>query len=264
MSHHTSNPTVQMLRNIQNPACAKEHVAPLLNPRNIAGNRQKPSATQAFSLIELLTVVAVIAIITSITIPIIGKARSNAERTTCMSNMRQIGGMMSLFISENDGMFPGFGGLDKENQSGSKRWMHQLYPYVRGSGPGERMAGEPYAMSIFICPTSQTIYGMNNRLQGYSTYNADGTVSQLAVQNFARTIVLAERGAGADGHPSFSESAPYPTNFNYGIAAAHGNGDDGKNGFTGGAGSHLLFADMHVEFVTQWPARADSPYSFRP
>lgn len=49
------------------------------------------STHRAFTLIELLVVITIIAILASILFPVFGRARENARRTSCMSNLKQIG-----------------------------------------------------------------------------------------------------------------------------------------------------------------------------
>jgi len=53
------------------------------------GNRKV--RTKGFTLIELLVVIAIIAILAAVLFPVFGQARENARKSTCLSNMRQIG-----------------------------------------------------------------------------------------------------------------------------------------------------------------------------
>ena len=49
------------------------------------------SSRRAFTLIELLVVIAIIAILAAILFPVFARARENARKASCMSNMKQIG-----------------------------------------------------------------------------------------------------------------------------------------------------------------------------
>ena len=64
------------------------------------------SRTSAFTLIELLTVIAVIGILAAILIPVIGNVRQKADEATCLNNLRQIGAAMGLYQSDHKGVFP--------------------------------------------------------------------------------------------------------------------------------------------------------------
>ena len=54
-------------------------------------NSPSRNASQAFTLIELLVVIAIIAILAAILFPVFARARENARRTSCQSNLKQIG-----------------------------------------------------------------------------------------------------------------------------------------------------------------------------
>src|SRR6186713_440515 len=49
------------------------------------------SSRKGFTLIELLVVIAIIAILAAILFPVFGRARENARRSSCMSNLKQVG-----------------------------------------------------------------------------------------------------------------------------------------------------------------------------
>ncbi len=62
---------------------------------------------KAFTLVELLVVVAIIALLVSILLPAIGKARSTARRVVCGTRMHNLGLTIEAFKSDNDGSYPG-------------------------------------------------------------------------------------------------------------------------------------------------------------
>ena len=58
-----------------------------------------------FTLIELLIVISVIAILAAMLLPTLGVARGKAKTTRCLSNMKQLGLCVNLYLGDNKDWF---------------------------------------------------------------------------------------------------------------------------------------------------------------
>ena len=90
---------------------------------------------RAFTLVELLVVIAVIALLAAMLLPALSKARQSGRRTACMSNLRQLSVALSIYASENEGDFP--------IANRTNRWPSQLYRHYEN-------------LDVLRCPTDRT------------------------------------------------------------------------------------------------------------
>jgi prepilin-type N-terminal cleavage/methylation domain-containing protein/prepilin-type processing-associated H-X9-DG protein len=94
-----------------------------------------------FTLIELLVVIAIIAILAAILFPVFARAREQARRSVCKSNMKQIGLAMAMYLQDYDQMFPPGGPKSWEATAKQKNVLAvQLQPYAKND-------------QIFHCPS---------------------------------------------------------------------------------------------------------------
>jgi prepilin-type N-terminal cleavage/methylation domain-containing protein/prepilin-type processing-associated H-X9-DG protein len=94
---------------------------------------------QGFTLIELLVVVAIIAILAAILFPVFAKARENARRSSCMSNLKQIAlGAMQYTQDYDEILPPSWAGWSMDTI-----WMGELQPYLKST-------------QIFFCPSANS------------------------------------------------------------------------------------------------------------
>src|SRR3569833_1496298 len=107
---------------------------------------------RAFTLIELLVVIAIIAILAAILFPVFAKARENARRASCASNLKQIALGLMQYGQDNDEMLPFFfyGPVGGASQPTGPRykWMDAAFPYIKSeavfSCPSDSGAGKRY------------------------------------------------------------------------------------------------------------------------
>jgi prepilin-type N-terminal cleavage/methylation domain-containing protein/prepilin-type processing-associated H-X9-DG protein len=195
----------------------KTKIQPLTPPR------------RGFTLIELLVVIAIIAILASILFPVFARARENARRSSCQSNLKQIGLGVRQYVQDYDERFPQSGSAPLPNPELVTGWAYTLQPYLKSE-------------QIFQCPSDTGAAPTQATLQeravniGFTDYwynfNLGDGASDSSVE-YPSNVLLNGDGSGILSSSASSYTVASPN----GVPERH---FDGAN---------YAFVDGHVKWL---------------
>lgn len=117
-----------------------------------------PCKSHGFTLIELLVVIAIIAILAAILFPVFAQAREKARQTTCLSNQKQIGLAVAMYIEDYDETLPmadyWIGGspiVSGGQYVNYVTWYDEVDPYVKASLVNIN-SNKAQKKSVWFCP----------------------------------------------------------------------------------------------------------------
>jgi len=112
-----------------------------------------PRCCAGFTLIELLVVIAIIAILAAILFPVFARAREQARKASCASNLRQHGLALSMYCQDQDGLLPTMAA--KPSETPDLATMNEaLDPYVKNS-------------NLFRCPSDHAYWKAEGSSYGW-------------------------------------------------------------------------------------------------
>ncbi|MDK3158760.1 prepilin-type N-terminal cleavage/methylation domain-containing protein [Kamptonema cortianum] len=121
---------------------------------------------RAFTLIELLVVIAIIAILAAIIFPVFARAKAAAKQTACISNLKQVGSAIGLYMADYDDVFPF--AVDAIDKAQPQIWNG--FPAFQALIPEMPLLSEvlqPYLKSkeVFHCPSDTGSQVLDDRPQ---------------------------------------------------------------------------------------------------
>jgi len=194
---------------------------------------------KGFTLIELLVVIAIIAILAAILFPVFITVKARAKAAHCLSNLRQIGVALSLYIPENGGRFPPH--LSQPGNFLTGGWFFVLKKYARTpvlafcpSSPDKYKRADPpivtYWRNVYTDYWSNSFYDVAPPTEGAFPY--------------PRTTVFVMDGPneGYGHHTWWGPPTTWPVGGDYLKLAV-------ESETRHGGGANVLFCDWHVALV---------------
>ena len=195
------------------PTPAPRSGSPLSHTRQRTSSKSRTSALRApirhaFTLIELLIVVAIIAILAAILFPVFARARENARKTACLSNLKQLSTAWLMYAQDYDEkVCPSYYYADGYNEEHA--WDFILYwGGSMDSNPARSTVGlmGPYTKNgqINACPSfygepfgrPYTGYAYNASYIGGDDFAGIPAAHLAAIADPAGTVVFSEGGWG--------------------------------------------------------------------
>ena len=193
----------------------------------------------AFSLVELLVIIACIAVLAGILIPVVNTVREKSRTTQCANNMRQLGTAFNLYVAENNMRVPNqpTGVVAPGN---NVTYWERLAPYTGFTGE-MRASDEAARGSVMHCPNHTEWEGAFSYFANRYLFTPSDDIRVNRIERPSEKILFYE----------------VHTRMQWAIASYYGGGT-GKPPyfpfFTHHAhkgGSNFVFVDGHVEFTDE-------------
>jgi len=178
-----------------------------MNPQRLQECRNHGSrraSGDAFTMVELLVVVAIIVALCGLLFPVLGRGKAQAQQAGCLSNLRQIGIATQIYTDDTGSYPPAW-------VDGQTRWMDLLKPYLDKKADVYLCPADPKRIAVAWDPTIHMSYGINTFRFGDQAHCFWYPVRAAAVPRPSETILFADCTPGkyyCGGGSRFKEPVP--------------------------------------------------------
>jgi len=243
---------------------------------------------KGFTLIELLVVIAIIAILAAILFPVFAQAREKARSTQCLSNLKQIGTALQLYVDDYDETLPPIftstidarldGAQNMQLRVGAqgaygsaclRNWACMIFPYVKNvnmyncpslnAKPAIKSGANVYPLAyggnMFTCMTTAQYNAHNNGTFNFTKDEIDAFVpkSMSEIKNTAQLVYVADTrvtwGAYNGDNIYYADLAVIPD-----YIRAYKSSGTTSYGNRHNEGSNFCFCDGHAKYYKAYSA----------
>ncbi len=208
---------------------------------------------RGFTLIELLVVIAIIAILAAILFPVFARARENARKSTCQSNLKQLGLGIMQYVQDYDERYPSVYDDARGYPAGRLIWADKIMPYVKNRKvfvcPSNTAASDAPVTAVTVIPDS--IQGTKYQMPMTHVFPEGWTTSRAMAEMVAssETVCLLE----SDAHWYHHYCPRHPSGAMGVLTNANGvtyiNGSNGEHTWPMHMeGLNVAFCDGHVKW----------------
>lgn len=199
---------------------------------------------KAFTLIELLIVIAIIALLAAILFPAFARARENARKISCLSNMKQMGLATMQYAQDYDESYPSVYWNGAAWSPTTNYFYAAIYPYIKST-------------QVYICPSRKDTEGatfvMSSQayrttyVTNYFMSNADGYASAKPVTLAMLPSVSTYIGLSETRTTAGMMNDGFPHVWKESDTSANGQ----RQGFPHFDGANYMFLDGHAKWLNK-------------